>query len=160
MTPNKKQEHKSRSIRYPFRTALHSTINFGHFLKYRLIDIFGSSSSLTREFETIEQLISTGKFNEALEVVKTIEKMENISPTDQLIYYLLKSNIMNNLGHFEEGLTLAEAAYKDGRRMRKRHLRVDALITMIDSLRGIGRYDESLEAIVQSEKELIKLAQE
>ncbi len=160
MIPNKKQEHKSRSIRYPLKSALHSTINFGHFLKYRLIDFFGSSSSLTREFETIEQLISTGNFNEALEVVKTIEIMENISPTDQLIYYLLKSNIMNNLSHFEEGLKLAEVAYKDGQRLRKRHLRVDALITMIDSLRGIGKYNESLEVIVQGEKELDELAQE
>jgi len=151
MPPTQKKTRRSDSIRLPVKAALHSTTNFAHFLKNKLRELLGSTGSHVKELHDIEQLISKGEFNEALNALELLEKREELSTTDQIICYILKSNLMNNLGHFEEGLRLAEVALNESHRIRKHLHSVDALIAMTDSLIGLGRYDEGLNAIGKGE---------
>lgn len=151
MPPIPDKKRRSDSIRRPVKAALHSTTNFAYFLKNKLSELLGSSDSHARELHEIEQLISKGNFKEALQALERLEKMEILSTKDQIIFYILKSNLMNNLGHYEEGLQLAETALKESHRVRKRLHGVDALIAMTDSQIGLGRYDEGIKSIIQGE---------
>ena len=154
--PEKKR--RPGSIWLPVKAVLHSTTNFAYFLKNKLKELLGTADSHTKELHDIEQLISEGSFDESLKALKNLEKNGTLSTTDLIILYILKSNLMNNLGHYDEGLRHAETALRESQRIRKRLHSVDALIAMTDSLMGLGRYDEGIKSIIQGE-ELVELSE-
>ncbi|MFX0093274.1 MAG: tetratricopeptide repeat protein [Candidatus Hodarchaeota archaeon] len=60
-----------------------------------------------------EQLLTKGKFAEALLVLENIEKEGYISPQNRIQCYLLKIEIFVQLGRSEEAIKLSEQALKE-----------------------------------------------
>lgn len=92
-----------------------------------------------------------GKYNEALDKNdKSIEELiSNGLPPDALILtgaYLLKSEILNNLGQYKEALTQSEKIYNIQKNIKKETNEVFAIIytKMARALFGLGEKDKAL----------------
>lgn len=104
-----------------------------------------------------QRLRDEGKYDEALELLGTLEQRRDLSTTDQLECRLLKCTILTRRGKFEEALLLAEQVLNESQD-RGLHLHaVDALSGIADTLYRLGRYDETLEVIAQGEQLLTTL---
>ncbi|MFX1475665.1 MAG: tetratricopeptide repeat protein, partial [Promethearchaeota archaeon] len=102
----------------------------------------------------IEQLISEGKFDEALSAVESCIQQSTLTPTERISYTLLKSNILRRQGNFDESLSLAEEVFCECQEQDRPLLAVDALIAKTDVLVRLGRYDEIADSITQGEQML------
>lgn len=114
----------------------------------------------TRELTRIEQLLDTYNFKEALQAVESLEHWDDLSPPNRLTCHLLKSQLFNNLGRYEETLKLTETIIRESQRQRKRLHLVDVLIARAEALSFLGRYEEGLDVIKQGEHELVPLARD
>ncbi|MFX0061817.1 MAG: hypothetical protein ACFFC7_06485 [Candidatus Hermodarchaeota archaeon] len=56
----------------------------------------------------IQRLIDRGKFNEAMQVIETLEKKDDLTPEEQLTWQLFKSQILSKTGETTKGLELAD----------------------------------------------------
>ena len=113
-----------------------------------------------KELTRIEQLLDVGNYNEALQVVETLEQRDDLPPTDRFACHLHRSTILKGLGQYEEGLRLAEIVLKESQRRRKRLYVVDALIARAEALIELGRFDAGLDAIEQGDHELATLTRD
>ncbi|MFX1511263.1 MAG: tetratricopeptide repeat protein [Promethearchaeota archaeon] len=116
------------------------------------------SGAKPKDLIRAEELIDQGKFDAAFQLVITFEKREGLTTHDRLLCQLLKSTLMNKLGRFDEGLELAEQAFKESQRLRMHLQRLDALIVMTATLWGLGRFSESLDLVEEGEQLIESLA--
>ncbi|MFX0065800.1 MAG: tetratricopeptide repeat protein [Candidatus Hermodarchaeota archaeon] len=106
-----------------------------------------------------EKLLSEGKFDEALQIINTLEKQKILESSDWFEGQLLKSSLLNKQGKYEEALELAKLIL-DETRERENYLQsVDALTIMADALTFLGRLDEGLEILIQGTDALKTLSQ-
>ncbi|MCK4566521.1 MAG: tetratricopeptide repeat protein, partial [Candidatus Thorarchaeota archaeon] len=119
-----------------------------------------SVKTCTEEKAHLEKLMNKGKFSEALQLVETFDGRNDLTPNDQLAYLLLRSTILSKLGHYKDALEIAERAKEESQRLEAPLQIVDALIVASDVLLNLGRFDESLEAVEQSEQVLKAIPQE
>lgn len=114
----------------------------------------------TRELTRIEQLLDAYNFKEALQAAETLEHQDDLSSPNRLTCHLLKSQLLNNLGRYEETLKLTKAIIRESQRERNRLHMVDALIARTEALYSLGKFDEGLDAIEQGEHELTTLVRD
>ncbi|MHA2231934.1 MAG: tetratricopeptide repeat protein [Candidatus Hodarchaeales archaeon] len=119
----------------------------------------GSEGSLERLWRA-EQLMGEGKVDEARPLIENLERETNLPPDARLTYQLLKSQLLAILGDFEASQQLADHVWTESRDREKPLQRVDAAIVRAESLLFLGRYEESLEVIIQGEKLLTTLTEE
>lgn len=119
----------------------------------------GSEGSLERLWRA-EQLMNEGKVDEARPLIESLEGDTTLHPDARNTYKLLKSQLLVLMGDFEAGQQLADQVWKESRDGGKPLQRVDAAIVRAESLQLLGKYEESLEAIIQGEKLLTTLAEE
>jgi len=105
-----------------------------------------------KELSNAELLRNEGKFVEALEIIKRIEKKEGLIPQDQLSIHVLKCTLLNKLGFYEDGLRLAEKTYKEADKLGNLPKLIDVSIEMAEALMFLLRFNESLEVIEKCEK--------
>jgi tetratricopeptide (TPR) repeat protein len=105
-----------------------------------------------KELSNAELLRNEGKFLEALEIIKRIEKKEDITPQDQLSIHVLKCTLLNKLGFYEDGLRLAEKTYEEADKLGNLPKLIDVSIEMAEALMFLLRFNESLEVIAKCEK--------
>jgi len=105
-----------------------------------------------KELSNAELLRNEGKFVEALEIIKRIDKKESLTPQDQLSSHVLKCTLLNKLGFYEDGLRLAEQTYKEADKLGNPLKLIDVSIEMAEALMYLLRYNESLEVIAKCER--------
>lgn len=106
----------------------------------------------------VETLIRTGSYEEALCAIDRLEEITDLASSDQLTYQLLRGNILNKLGRFEEARVLADYFLLDNQSLGDHIQMVDALIVKASALWRLGMFDESLGIIEQGEKVLKNMA--
>lgn len=112
------------------------------------------------ELQQAEELLTQMKYNQALEIVESIEKKEILTQDDLLTCQILKSQILTGKGVFEEGRRLAEAALTESQRQRKTLHEVDARIALAAAIEELGKYEESLKQIQYCEQTLFILKED
>jgi tetratricopeptide (TPR) repeat protein len=98
-----------------------------------------------------EKLMNECKFDEVLLLMNNLEGRDDITDSDQLSRYLLKSECLNELGNYEEGLKFAEKAYQKSQALRDNLRSIDVLVKMAFATMGIGDFEKALNLIEQSE---------
>ncbi len=117
-------------------------------------------STSTEEIAHTEQLMNEGKFNEALQLVETIEARNDLTSNDQLACHLLRSALLSKLGHLEDALEIAKGAVEESQKLESHFQMVDALVIVSEILWYLGRSDESLEAVEHGEQVLHTIPRE
>ncbi|MFX0095146.1 MAG: tetratricopeptide repeat protein [Candidatus Hodarchaeota archaeon] len=117
------------------------------------------SNGKVHDLNWAEQLLDEGKFREALQIVETIEQRDALSTHNHLLCQVLKSNLMNKMGHFDRALKLTEQILEEIQDRKLHLLKIDALIVKAEGLWHLGRLDNSLVAISQGEKIIKSLEQ-
>ncbi|MFQ5979232.1 MAG: tetratricopeptide repeat protein [Candidatus Heimdallarchaeota archaeon] len=119
----------------------------------------GSEGPLERLWRA-EQLMNEGKADEARPLIESLERETTLPPDARLTYQLLKSQLLALLGDFEASQQLADHVWMESRDRGKPLQRVDAAIVRAESLQFLGKYEESLETIIEGEKLLTTLTEE
>jgi tetratricopeptide (TPR) repeat protein len=86
-----------------------------------------------------------------------MEKMENLSPDDNLTCLLLRIQILLGKGEYEKSLSLAGTAYAKSQEIGNSLREIDAITAQAEALEKLGKFDESLKLINQCEQNLITL---
>lgn len=111
-----------------------------------------SRERLAELFEDTEKLILEGRFDEALQLARGIERSQ-FEIADRLKCEILESKCLTKLGKCEEALEITRQVAEEGKRTSGySKIVVDALIIMAESLWRLGRLDESLETIEEGEQ--------
>ncbi|MFQ5979860.1 MAG: tetratricopeptide repeat protein [Candidatus Heimdallarchaeota archaeon] len=110
--------------------------------------------SVRDRLQRADQLVSQGKFEEALQTVEALASAEELSPEDRLAGQLLKSRIRTKQGDFEEALQLAQDVFTEIQGQEPSLQTVDAHIAIAEALECLGNFEESLEAISQGDQAL------
>jgi tetratricopeptide (TPR) repeat protein len=105
-----------------------------------------------------EQLISEGKIDEARPLVESLEKEVNLPPDALLTYKLLRGQLQNITGDYQDSIQLADQVLKESLEQGKYLPAVDANSVKAAALIGVGDYEKSLVVITQGEQALSKIA--
>ncbi|NHK32894.1 MAG: tetratricopeptide repeat protein [Asgard group archaeon] len=115
-------------------------------------------TNYTEKLNSINKLISDNKLNEAL---KELEEVERVKPqlriSDTIKMQLLKSNVMFELGKFEESLQISESLLNNSQQLENSIQMLDAVFIKAKSLSRLGEYGKSLAYIKMGEKIIAKL---
>jgi hypothetical protein len=108
----------------------------------------------------VKELVSKGRFNEALQNIKAFQKNENLSGADQLRWQVFKSQILSRIGRFEEGLKIAEKVLKECQDQNLTLLMVDASIATVEALESLGTSSKGLKIIATGSERLSAIGDE
>ncbi|MHA1461246.1 MAG: tetratricopeptide repeat protein [Promethearchaeota archaeon] len=98
-----------------------------------------------------EKLMNECKYDEALLLMNSLEGKDDITDSDKLSYYLLKSECLNELANYEEVIKFAEKAYQKSQKLRDNLGSIDALVKMAFATMMIGDFEKAFNLIEQSE---------
>ncbi|MBY9006149.1 MAG: tetratricopeptide repeat protein, partial [Candidatus Lokiarchaeota archaeon] len=95
----------------------------------------------------IEQFISIGRYSQALELFKSIEKTRILSDDEILLKKYAQIYICLDKGKFQKGRDLADEMRKESKTKNKPLYEIDALLGKIENSICIGLFDESFSLI-------------
>ncbi|MFX0094156.1 MAG: tetratricopeptide repeat protein [Candidatus Hodarchaeota archaeon] len=98
-----------------------------------------------------EYHLSKGNFDLAFQIVQRLEKNENLTLDERTRFFLLKSALLIKKGHYEPALTFVEQILHETQNI-KPCLYLDAYISKIEILWRLGKFDESLNVLMQGEE--------
>lgn len=110
-----------------------------------------SGKEKPKEFLYVAQLIREDKYTEAFQVLTELVKKETLPLKDKVSSLFLQGRLLLWLGRLEEGLNIAEQAYKESLGLEKSYQTIDLLNLMALSLNFLDRFDEARELVKQSE---------
>ncbi|MFW9942217.1 MAG: hypothetical protein ACFFFT_14355 [Candidatus Thorarchaeota archaeon] len=106
-------------------------------------------NSVFKELSLVKELINEGKFEEALQHVKVIEKKKNLNSEETLRTLSYKGRIFDYLGHRENALKIFEDLYQKSQEMNMSFYTLDALslkmsifpfITQVEFVKTLEQY--------------------
>ena len=113
------------------------------------VHLVGSNQNqLTRA----DQLIVKGKYEEALNLVETLEKSNKLESREQLLCQVCKSTILNKLGKYSQALELLETTSQKSKSKNLYFILMDAIIERAYSLWRLGRLNQALEILKQNDE--------
>jgi len=83
--------------------------------------------SFTEKLEHGWQVFNEGNVEEALKIVSEIEKLQNLTPIENLKYHVLKGVGFLWTGNFEKSLTIAKNIEKEGVKLGNPLLSIEAI---------------------------------
>ncbi|MFX1255713.1 MAG: tetratricopeptide repeat protein [Promethearchaeota archaeon] len=95
----------------------------------------------------IEDLIYEGSFDKAYQKILILEKKGSLKGSQLLKCQIFKALVLNNMGQFEESLSVAKNVLEESQKLGKHPLMIDAFTNMAESLWRLGKNEESLELI-------------
>ncbi|MFW9998149.1 MAG: tetratricopeptide repeat protein, partial [Candidatus Odinarchaeota archaeon] len=104
--------------------------------------------------------IVEGKLEKALKLVENVEKSADITFEDRINSQIIKGDLMNRLGEFEEALNIATRSFEESKKHNMCLKCIDILLIKTEALWRLGRHDKSLETVLQAEKLLEYLDRE
>lgn len=114
----------------------------------------------SEEIKQSEQLMNEGKYQEALLLLNNFEGKQELTDSDSLSLCLLKSSILNKLGHYQESYKSGEQAYQESQNLKSYLQSIDALVNMSMALVWLGDLDKANNFVVESEDLLKSLIHE
>lgn len=115
-------------------------------------------TNYAEKLNSINQLISNGKLDEAL---KELDEVELVKPhlriSEKIRMQLMKSNVLFELGNFEEALHISEILLNNSQQLENSLQMLDAIFIKAKSLSRMGEYGKSLAYIKMGEKIISKL---
>jgi tetratricopeptide (TPR) repeat protein len=84
------------------------------------------------------ELLNEGKVEEALPLITSFEKKEDISPEERLKCQILKGILFYHLGRFDEALKIGKLAYQESLRLEKPLLSIDAIFLEFKVVNNTG----------------------
>jgi tetratricopeptide (TPR) repeat protein len=112
--------------------------------------------SAPRDLRYVENLRREGKLQEALKVIKDIEKRETLTPGDQLSLLISKGKIYTILQQYQESAKIGELAYRLSKGLERVPDTITALIFRAN-MAILGEYEEPLEYLREAEELLNSL---
>ncbi|MFX0185198.1 MAG: tetratricopeptide repeat protein [Candidatus Hodarchaeota archaeon] len=109
------------------------------------------------ELQQAEELLTQMKYNQALQIIESIEQKETLTQDDLLTCQILKSRILTGKGVYEEGRRLAEAALTESQRQKKTLHEIDAHIALAAALEALLKIEASLKQIHYCDQKLFIL---
>jgi len=110
------------------------------------------------QFQDVEGLLHKGKYNEALELVRGLDK-RHLKRSEELQRAVLEGRCLMKLGEYEKALQMSsQVTEKCGKVSGFQWIEFDASIIMAESMWRLGRLDESLEILKRSERNLQSIA--
>ncbi|MHA2055110.1 MAG: tetratricopeptide repeat protein [Candidatus Hodarchaeales archaeon] len=106
----------------------------------------------------LEQLLYVGKFSEAFEFVKHLEKKVEFLPTEQLQFQVLKSDLLRRVGQFRNALSLADKAFQESQKLIEPLYGIDALLIKLKIHLMLFQPQKASELINRTEKLLLLLS--
>ncbi|MCG3216258.1 MAG: tetratricopeptide repeat protein [Candidatus Heimdallarchaeota archaeon] len=97
----------------------------------------------------LEQLVISGKYKEAIEIIDEIIVQEGIPEEERFSYFIWKSQIYNKTSIFDEALKIANDVLEFAERVNNIQLKLDALENKGEALWRTGRFNESLKVLGQ-----------
>ena len=99
------------------------------------------------DLKRIEKLIYLEKLDEAMREVEHLENQSDLDQEGRLQNQILKSLIKIRMGHFQNGLKIAEHTIEEARKIKNPHLVYKALISKAISLYELGKHDICLNVV-------------
>lgn len=84
--------------------------------------------------------LDQNKFEEALQLVQTLERQEGLTPEEKLTCLILKSQILIKKGEIPQSLEIAEAAFSLSQSVGNPLLKVDTINAKAEALRFMGQF--------------------
>jgi len=116
--------------------------------------------STLEEIERGWELLNEGQEEEALEIVREIEKRGDITQEEDLRCQILKGILVCFLGRFEEALKIGKKAYQESLRLEMPLLSIDVIFMEWVALIQLDRVEEAKKYIVYMKKTLKSTSQE
>ncbi|MFX1503187.1 MAG: hypothetical protein ACFFDH_19660, partial [Promethearchaeota archaeon] len=110
---------------------------------------------MSRKLEQVEHLRNVGKSEEALNIIKDLEKKTDLADDELLSIQLLKSNLLLDLRHLNEAKDLAETILVQSKKLRSYDKSIAALNIIAWVYRRLGKLEESSD-IIEIAEDLIK----
>jgi len=114
----------------------------------------GSNSS---QLDRADQLIVKGKYEEALQLVETLEESYKLHKKEVLNCQICKSTILNKLGRYNQALEILEQTSQETKDNQYYLLLMDSIIEKAYSLWRLGRLNKALECLKQNEEILLSI---
>ncbi len=108
--------------------------------------------SNTNQLARADQLIVKGKYEEALQIVETLEKSNGLKAKEQISCQICKSTIFNKIGKYNLALELLELTSQESMNKNFLYLSMDTIIEKAYSLWRLGRLNQALETLKQNEE--------
>jgi len=112
------------------------------------------SPSQVSYIDSVENLIVEGGYEEAFNQILKLEK-KHLKTEDKIKCLILKSNVLNKLGKYEQSLDLSLNVYEQSKNIKDSILTMDAVLNISYSLWKIGKFDDSL-AIIDKHEDLVE----
>jgi tetratricopeptide (TPR) repeat protein len=106
---------------------------------------------LIPELKTAEELKKVGKCEEALLILKNLEKIKNLTEEDLLSISILKSSIFLDLGHLKDAHELAETVLQKSEALNRHDKSIDALNIIAWVFWRLSKLDEAMNVIDRAE---------
>ncbi|MFX1490331.1 MAG: hypothetical protein ACFFBI_14365 [Promethearchaeota archaeon] len=110
------------------------------------------SNFVPKELTLVKGLINEGKYEEALQHIKDIEKKENLNPEEILRILSYKGRILYHLRILENALKITEDLYQKSQEMKMPLFTLDALGIKAVVFIALGKFRGFLKALEQYEK--------
>jgi tetratricopeptide (TPR) repeat protein len=117
------------------------------------------SETQYNEIDEIKEMMNKGELEKALKNINLIIE-EATNPDIRLDAAVVKSDILNLMGEFQESLQIAERTLSKSIALSKNKQAVDAIIAITDQLFRLGNNDKGLELIRQGEEKIEQLKEE
>ncbi|MFX1523406.1 MAG: tetratricopeptide repeat protein [Promethearchaeota archaeon] len=106
--------------------------------------------SAPKDLRYAENLRREGRFQEALEVIESLEKKGGLIPADQLSLLILKGKILNSFQQHVETIRIGELAYNLSQSLGRTNETITSLLFKANSL-FLGQYDNALKNLSEAE---------
>ncbi len=111
----------------------------------------------TENFQQVEELLYQTQFDNALQIVESIEERKDLTPKVRLKCQILRSKILAGKGNCKESIKLAETVLTVSQRLGWPLQEVDAYVIMAGALEELLKFDDSLKVIDLAEQKLSTL---
>ena len=95
----------------------------------------------------IEKYISIGKYEEALNILNSIEKERPLFTDEDLLKKYVLSFIYLDRGDFEKGIIIADKLIKEAHKENNILMEIDGIIAKTENSSALGLFEESLKSI-------------
>ncbi|MFX1567202.1 MAG: tetratricopeptide repeat protein [Promethearchaeota archaeon] len=118
-----------------------------------------NEEKIPNELVLIKQFIDEGKNESALQLIDNFEEKGKFTHYEIISSHLLKCEILNLQGQYEDLVKFAEQTYKESLELGRNLLSIDALMWLTVALIQLYRIEEASDVIMQGE-ELLKTMKE
>ncbi|MHA2128922.1 MAG: tetratricopeptide repeat protein, partial [Promethearchaeota archaeon] len=115
-------------------------------------------NSSPKDLRYAENLRHEGKFQEALELINSIEKKGNIIPADQLSLFISKGKILTLFQRHMETIRVGKLAYSLSKSLGRTNETITSLLFRSNCL-FLGQYDKALKYLSEAEELLKSLSE-